>query len=230
MKAEARANAAATEVRSDVIADAIYQEYLAALLDGARLPCGAIVQHLLAAGADPKDLYVRLFQRSLDQVGELWERGRISVAIEHLATAITTRVLALVQSQVMGQKAGDRSIVVACVANEPHQVGAHMAADYCELLGWRSYFLGANTPLPDLLELVEERRPTALGLSVTLRSNLPALREILDALRGSARDLPVLVGGGAFRRGSLAALDDYPHVACVASLDDLGRWIGAHDA
>ena len=84
------------------IDDSTYQRYLAALLAANRAECTKIVQELIASGVDLKDLYVNLFQRSLYQVGELWEHQRISVAVSHLATTIAMRMLTLVQAQVLG--------------------------------------------------------------------------------------------------------------------------------
>jgi len=81
------------------LSELVYEEYLAALLAGDRARCTALVEELLAAGVGLKDLYVHLFQRALYRVGELWERQRVSVAVEHLATAITERLLTLVQAR-----------------------------------------------------------------------------------------------------------------------------------
>ena len=209
------------------IGEATYQNYLAALLAGNRADCATIVRELVSAGTGLKDLYVHLFQRSQYQVGELWEHQRISVAVEHLATAITERMLTLVQVQAFSRPALDRTIVIACVADEYHQLGGRMIADFCELRGWRGYFLGANTPLADLLQLIEERRPHLLGLSLSIFFNLPALLKALDAVSGKYPDLPILVGGQAFRWGAEAALKPYPQASYIASLDELERRMAA---
>ena len=207
----------------------VYEEYLAALLAGDRARCVAIVQELLAAGVGLKELYVDLFQRALYEVGELWERQRISVAVEHLATAITERLLALVQPQVFSGASRERSIVIACVGNEYHQVGGRMVADLCELQGWRGYFLGADTPLPDLLRSIGERRPTLLGLSLSIYGNLPALLDALDAVTAAHPDLPILVGGQAFRWGGVTDVQGYPNVSYIASLDELKKRMLTHE-
>jgi methanogenic corrinoid protein MtbC1 len=101
---------------SAVLDEVIYQRYLVALLDGDRPRCAGIVRDLVAGGTSLKDLYVHLFQRALYAVGERWEHQRISVAVEHLATAITERMLILVQPHVFSGRARDRIIVIACVA------------------------------------------------------------------------------------------------------------------
>lgn len=84
------------------IDESTYEQYLAALLGGNRTECARIVQALVSAGTGLKGLYIDLFQRAQYRVGELWEQQRISVAVEHLATAITERMLSLVQGQVLG--------------------------------------------------------------------------------------------------------------------------------
>lgn len=209
------------------IDETTYEAYLAALLAGNRTECAEIVQKLVFAGTSLKDLYTDLFQRSLYQVGELWEKQRISVAVEHLCTAITERMLTLVQTQVFSGPARDQSIVIACVADEYHQIGARMVADFCEMHGWRGYFLGANTPLERLQRLIDERRPNVVGLSLAIYCNLPALLKALDAIGKDYPDLPILVGGQAFRWGAETAVKAYPKVSYMASLNQLEQRMAA---
>lgn len=206
-----------------------YKLYLASLLAGERKQCEKIVLDLVAEGVGLKDLYVNLFQRALYHVGELWESQQVSVAVEHLATAITERMLTLVQAQTFSGQARDRTIIIACVADEYHQLGGRMIADFCELHGWRSPFLGANTPVADLLKLIEERHPTLLGLSLSIYFNLPALLEAIDAVSSKFPELPILVGGQAFLWGALDAVKDHPQVTFIASLDDLEQRLLAHE-
>ena len=65
------------------------REYLRALLAGQSATCRQMVQSILDQGCSITDLYTRLFERSLYDVGDLWEHHRISVAVEHLATSMT---------------------------------------------------------------------------------------------------------------------------------------------
>lgn len=211
------------------IDETTYEHYLAALLAGNRAECASIVQELVSADTPVKHLYTDLFQRSQVRVGELWECQRISVAVEHLATAITGRMLTLVHPQVFSGSARDRTIIIACVADEYHQLGGRMIADFCELHGWRSPFLGANTPLADLLQLIEDRRPDLLGLSLSIYFNLPSLLKALDAVSGKYPDLQILVGGQAFRWGAQAALQPYANARYVESLDELEQSLAAYE-
>ena len=211
------------------IDEAVYERYLTALLSRERAECAKIVQDLAASGASLKDLYVDLFQRSMYAVGVLWENQKISVATEHLATAITERMLTLVHTQAFSGPPRDKSIVIACVADEYHQLGGRMIADFCELRGWRGYFLGTNTSVADLLKSIEERRPALVGLSLSLYANQPALLKALDAVTAAHPDLPILLGGQAFRWGALSAAQNYRNVTNVTSLDELEQRMAAYE-
>jgi MerR family transcriptional regulator, light-induced transcriptional regulator len=208
-----------------LITESVYEQYLAALLQGDRPGCSQIVQDRSAAGAEVKDLYVNLFQRSLYQVGDLWEQHRVSVAVEHLATAITERVMTLVQPKLFSGAARERSIIVACVADEYHQLGGRMVADLAELHGWRGFFLGANTPLEALLQMIGQQKPDLLGLSLSVYFNLPGLVQALDAVSGTFPGLPIMVGGQAFRPcwGGSSWLRGYSDVRPVVTLEELER-------
>ena len=210
-----------------VIDEATYSRYLAALLAGDRETCAATVQALLKAGTGLKLLYVGLLQRAQYQVGELWEQEKISVAVEHLSTAITQRMLSLIQAQTLQGARRNRTIVVACVADEFHQLGGRMVADFCELRGWRGYFLGANTSVGDLLQLIVQRKPDLLGLSLSIYFNLPKLIAALDEVTVTYPNLPILVGGQAFRWGAQDALKPYPNAAYMESLDALEERMAA---
>jgi methanogenic corrinoid protein MtbC1/heme oxygenase len=203
------------------IEEPVYQAYRAALLAGKRDLCAEVVRAQMTQGTSVRDVYIGLLQRSMYEVGERWEHEQMTVASEHLATAITEQVLGLILSLANKNASQNKSIVVACVADELHQLGARLIADFCEIHGWDSHFHGVNTNIPELLEVIATRRPALLGLSLSLPSNLAALIRTLDAVGSSYPELPILVGGQAFRWLGREALQAYPNTTCIASLDEL---------
>jgi MerR family transcriptional regulator, light-induced transcriptional regulator len=185
-----------------MITDPLYRQYLHLLLQGNRNGCARIVQQLLDQNIDIKALYTELFQKSLYRVGELWESNQISVAREHLVTAITEGLLNLVYPRLFEkERATPKKVIISCAANEFHQIGGKMAADIFELNGWDSHFLGANTPVEHMLEYIQEEKPDLVGLSVSVYCNMPALKAGLEAIKSDFKDLDVFVGGQAFNWG-----------------------------
>jgi methanogenic corrinoid protein MtbC1 len=209
------------EAAMELTTESVYRRYLSCLLKGDRTQCGEIVADLLKAETDVRELYTGLFQRSMYEVGELWERHKISVAVEHLATAITESLMSLVYPSVFSAPHTNRSAVIACVANEFHQIGGKMVADVFELNGWHGYFLGANMPLDDLMRMIDDKKPELVGLSLAIFSNLPSLLKVLDAVTSAYPEQRVVVGGQAFRWGGSDVVGEYPNTAHVSSLPEL---------
>lgn len=206
-----------------MISNRLYQDYLNFLLEGKRLDCTRIVQSLLDQNISIKALYNNLFQKSLYQVGELWESNRISVAKEHLATAITEGLLNLVYPKLFEpeQYQKGRTILISCTANEFHQIGGKMVADVCELNGWDSHFLGANTPVNHMLEYIQDIKPNLVGLSISVYFNLPSLKRGIEVIRSNFTNLDIFVGGQAFQWGGTGIVKQYYGTEYIPTLDDL---------
>jgi len=197
-----------------------FTAYLDRLLIGDNRGCRAIVQGLLAEGISFKDLYLNLFQRAMYRTGELWMRNQISVATEHLATTITLSMITLVHPVLVDSPRNGKKAVVTCVGGEFHQIGAYMVSDTLELHGWNSYFLGANTPVEGLLELLGEKQPDVLCLSVSLSSNIGQFKETVKKTHARFPGLDILAGGQAFLPIK-AEVNSDPHLRYLRSLDEL---------
>lgn len=216
-------------VKPGFVPEEVYRAYLCALLAHDRLQCRASFQQWLDADAGLRSTYEDLVRRSLYEVGDLWERGRISVASEHLITAISEGLLNLTYPRLFAQPRNGKSAVITCVPNEYHQIGGKMVADVFELNGWRGYFLGANTPVGETITLIREKRPDVAALSVATSFGLAEVIRAASAIRAAFPDLEILVGGQAFRWGGREGVERLPGVRCLLSLAELETWIREHD-
>jgi methanogenic corrinoid protein MtbC1 len=205
--------------------DESHRAYLEGLLTGDRQRCREIYEEWLDSGVSLRTLYQDLVQRSLYEVGVLWEQGRLSVAAEHMATAITESLLNLSYPRLFAEPRNGRAAVVACPDGEYHQIGGKMVADLFELNGWRGYFLGANTPPPDMQSLIVDKRPDVVALSITLSAGLDRLIDGISAIRCRFPDIPILIGGQAFRSGGRERLKGLSGVSFIESLADLEAWL-----
>jgi methanogenic corrinoid protein MtbC1 len=208
-----------------MIDERLYTVYLTALLAGRRSKCHSIVQKLLDEEIDLKKLYIDLFQRSIYEVGKLWENNRITVANEHLSTSITESLLNLAYPSIFAEERIGKKVVISCAANEFHQIGGKMVADIFELNGWDGYFLGANSPFEDMARFVHEVRPDVVGFSLSILSNLDHLKRGIEALRLDFPNMDLLIGGQAFRWGGIDTIKQYAGTEYIQSLDDLEKMI-----
>ena len=202
----APADAATAEERG---LDGTVQVFVTALLAAQRQAAVTIAREALAGGASAVDVYVDLFQAALYEIGRRWERNEISVADEHMATAIVQYVLAQVYERLPIPSPTKGRMLVAGVAGELHQLGPNIVADVLETQGWDVRFLGTNVPASSILRAIEQHRPDVLGLSLTILSNTPRFRETVAAVRAEFRDScpKIVVGGRAFRLARALWLD-----------------------
>ncbi len=204
-----------------------YRAYLDHLLNADLQYCRREVQGLLDGGVPLASMYVDLLQRALYDVGDLWASNRISVAVEHMAAAMTEDLMRMASPLVREAPRIGRKAIVSCTVEEYHQVGARMVADLLELQGWDVIFLGANAPVDDVMLLTDQLKPDLLALSVTMPSNLRRLAEAIRLVRQQFDGLPIAVGGQAFALAGAAQPSLMPGVWRVETVDHLGQVIAA---
>ena len=72
-------------------------------------------------------------------------------------------------------------------------------ADFFEMEGWDTYYLGANTPADSVIKAVSDQQADLLGISVTMCFHTHLLAELVSRVRSALEDrLRILVGGYPF--------------------------------
>lgn len=175
------------------------QRYLLALVAGASTEALDIARTVTTPG-DLESFFLFVVQPAMYEIGERWEVGELSVAHEHLASAITSRVIAGLPTAWNTQKPWRGSAVITTAPNEFHELGAWMLSDLLEIDGWDVSYLGANTPREALVSMIRDRTPALLALSVTMPFNLDKTRATIAAVREHVASWTgrILVGGQAF--------------------------------
>ncbi|HEU0032330.1 MAG TPA: cobalamin-dependent protein [Kofleriaceae bacterium] len=193
--------------------------YLAAQLAGDRREAVRLVLDGLTHGATVRTLTGSVIQASQDEIGRLWQQNRVTIAQEHMATAISQLVLAALFERAPAPPAIQRTIVIACVEGELHELPARLVADALQLDGFDVRYLGANVPHDGLIALVHATQPDLVGLSVTMSFNVPALRAAVARLR-IACSAPIFIGGHALRWAPKLA-DELAVAAAGQTLDEV---------
>jgi methanogenic corrinoid protein MtbC1 len=174
--------------------------FLQAILAGQRHAAVRVAREAVQNGMSLQDLYVDVFQTSMYEVGARWEANRLTVAQEHIATAITQYVMAQIYQPPDEARADKGNILLTGVEGELHTVGAIMVGDLLELSGWRVRFLGSNLPAGTILSAVRESNPTHVAISTTMLFNVSTARQLIQAIREEFNNrITILVGGAAFR-------------------------------
>ena len=153
--------------------------------------------------ADLPRLYMDLIQPVMYRIGSLWADGEVTVAQEHMATAVVSRIIAgtYQRLQLFAQKdhGAKGTAVVSCASKEFHELGARIIADLMELDGWDVTFMGANIPEEDFHHMVVDKQPDVVALSATVPSHLLNIKRMVNRIREeeSLAHTLILAGGQA---------------------------------
>ncbi len=181
------------------------QLFLVLLLMGDYQQCLNFSSKVIQNVDDLKTFNLKVIWPVLYRVGLLWQSGQISIADEHLVTNLVRRIATVQHSRFATLNVTLGKVVVSSAANEYHEVGAQMVADFLGMEGWDVTCLGANVPSWVLLETIKQNKPFMLALSVAIEANLVKVQQLIDAIREDPeiRDIKIMVGGNAFSRSPL---------------------------
>ena len=129
----------------------------------------------------------------LHDLGERWARGQATVAEEHFASnVIRGRLAGLARGWGAGN--GPRA-VLACPPGESHDLSLLVFGIALNRTGWNVTFLGADTPIADLIHTIEATQPDLVVLAATVPERFES---IVDDLATMGRGRPLaLAGAGA---------------------------------
>jgi MerR family transcriptional regulator, light-induced transcriptional regulator len=197
----------------------LVDDYVMAQLAGdRRAAMRLILERGLGLDIPVRNLYLDVIQAAQYRIGDLWQRNRISVAQEHLATAISQMAIAELYGVLTCDPPNGRRALVSCVGGELHDLGTRITADFLEMGGFEVRYLGANVPTDTLAAMVRDDPPDLLVLSVTMTFHLDALRQAVSAAREAIGDrFRLAVGGNVF-------------TSAPALVDQLGADVYGRDA
>jgi MerR family transcriptional regulator, light-induced transcriptional regulator len=137
----------------------------------------------------------------LADLGERWERGTASVAMEHFASnVIRGRLGGLGRG--WGSGHGPRALL-ACPPGELHDMGLMAFGIVLSRTGWRIEYLGTNTPVEELQRAADASHPDLVVVAATIQQTLDPLQPELASL---ARSTPLALAGAAATREIAAAV------------------------
>lgn len=174
------------------------RRYLDCLLQSDSQGARSLITEYIKSGIPLSDICVDIISGAMRQVGEMWHRNLISVDMEHFCTSVTQLALSQLYPLIFGQERKGKTVLVACVGSELHEIGARMVADLFEYNGWDSIYLGAAVPIDAIESSVATYQPDLTALSVTMPQHLPLCGEAVKRLRKSCPQLKIAVGGNAF--------------------------------
>ena len=195
-----------------------------ALLKSNKFECRKVVKEFRKTNSSIMVLYEEIFKNSLYRIGEMWENNKIGVAVEHMATAIVEGLMNDLLPEIIIPEIKNKKIVISCVENEEHQVGGKMVADVFEKNNWDTFYLGANTPMIELIRYCDSVKPDLVCLSLSIYSNVPFLLKEIVGIR-AVSSTPILIGGQALINIGVQLSRKLKNVFYFSTLENIDNFI-----
>lgn len=155
----------------------------------------AIVEEAVRGGMEPDRVYLDLLAPALGVIGERWERGDVSVAQEHQASALTLRLIGRLGPRFArrGRKRG--TIVVGAPPGDAHGLPSALLSDLLRARHFDVIDLGADVPVESWRSTCADAdRLAAVGICASTPGHDDAIRATIAAL-DEVVDVAVVLGG-----------------------------------
>lgn len=162
-----------------------------ALVNGDEGAVRSIATGLIDEGASVIDVIQHVLVPPLVRIGDDWHAGRLTIWVEHRASAIIERLLGGIAPNPRGRRRG--TVMVAAVQGDLHSLPSSMAAVALRADNWWVEHLGADMPPDELVRFCEEHPVDVVVLSATNPEAAELAAGAADRLR--ATGVGVVLGG-----------------------------------
>lgn len=165
------------------------------------------VKQASGLGIKPHALLLGVMQPALHEIGQLWSKGEIPVAIEHRFSSFSENVVDHLFQYYpelgRNRQSAEPDILLTNADGNYHTLGLKFLEVGLLSEGLKTFTVLPGLPEAEILALVRKLRPAALGLSIAMPEQAEPIKGIPAALAGMPEaDRPILlVGGFPVKRG-----------------------------
>ena len=173
-------------------------EYLKACLEGAPDRAIKLIRDAIGRQFTPEEICTRVLIPAQREIGQLWHTGDVAIGEERIVSETTNQLMTLITAEHAPETGNGKLAIAASVAGNTHDLGVRTVATLFRLAGWRCLFLGANVPSAEIANMARSYSADLVVLTATLATQLKELERSIAALRETAPETKILVGGVAF--------------------------------
>ena len=162
-----------------------------------------LVEDLLSAGYDPKDILNCGLLKGMDEVSTLFKDNKvyipevlISSRAMHAGIHVLKPYLSKSEISISGK------ILIGTVTGDLHDIGKNLVAIMLRGKGFEVIDMGIDVSPEDFVQGVKIHKPDILALSSLLTTTMPVIPETIKLLKeeGLRDSVRVMVGGGPLTR------------------------------
>lgn len=156
-----------------------------------------LVQQALDEGNDPKGILEAMIE-AMNTIGSKFSAGEIFVPEMLIAARAMQKGVDVLKPHLKGESTSSLgTCIIGTVAGDLHDIGKNLVAMMIESAGFRIVDLGIDVSTEKFINAIQENENvTLVACSGLLTTTMPAMKETVQAIKGSGlTGFKVIVGG-----------------------------------
>ena len=144
--------------------------------------------------------YERLLTPVMYKVGDLWSKGTLDVATEHVCSNAAHSLIKIINEKVSRQKQPStevKKILLCTPEGEMHSLGCMVIESVLMSKGYSVLNIAPSVPSTSVISFANKLEPNLIIISITLTENLHAANRLINDILSTKADHPPILLGGA---------------------------------
>jgi MerR family transcriptional regulator, light-induced transcriptional regulator len=146
--------------------------------------------------------YERLLTPVMYKVGDLWSKGTLDVATEHICSNAAHTLVKVINEKVSRRPqsllTNDKKILLCTPEGELHSLGSMIIESLLISKGYSVFNIAPSVPSTSVISFVKKLGPDLIIISISLAENLSSAKRLIkDILESKGNISSILVGGAA---------------------------------
>lgn len=208
----------------------VYKQFWDALEKMDKPRCVDLALQALEQGSmDIESLYTRILAPALNSMTTKEDELQVAIWKEHVRSSIVRTIIeccypfVLKEIRQKGILPDKGKVVIFSPPEEYHELGARMGADFFNLCGYQTLYVGSNTPKADLMHGIQVEKPNYVVIHAMNFYNLFNVKKIIEEMKTAFPAVKIFVSGYAFihdvnmsrNLGAIAVIDSVADILAL---------------
>ncbi|KXS40258.1 MAG: Dimethylamine corrinoid protein 2 [Methanolobus sp. T82-4] len=182
-----------------MINEEMFKELSDAIVSCKKDAVTATVEKARDEGIPPAEIIDKGLAAGMNEVGVLFERGKLFLPHVMMAAGAMEAGVALLEKDMPKDAASKKLgiIVNGTVEGDVHDIGKSIVSTMLQSAGFEVHDIGRDVPLQDFIDKAKETSANMIGMSALMTTTLPGQKDVIEMLKeqGMRDDVKVMVGG-----------------------------------
>ncbi len=201
-----------------------YQELADAIIKGDNTASKELAEKLVADGVSATDILNEGLVPGMNVVGAKFKANEMYIPEVLIAARAMHAAMDIIKPLLAESgEEGRGTVVVGTVQGDLHDIGKNLVAMMLEGGGFQVVDAGVDIPADKFVEEAKKSKAKVIGLSALLTTTMPAMKEVIEALRAddATKGVKVMVGGAPLTQEYADSIGADGYAADASSAVDL---------